>query len=87
MITNVLITIIYYFLYSVIYPIRLLPDVSLPSSITSSITTAGSYFYIFDPILPLSTVFTIITLFLTIEGFIVAYKLIMWVIRKIPGIN
>lgn len=87
MIISTILTILYYVIFGLVYPIRFLPDVSLPSDITSAITTAGGYLYAFDSIIPTTPILTIIGLFLTIEGFILLFKVINWLIRKIPTIN
>lgn len=63
------------------------PDASLPVNITSAILTAGTYWSAFDFILPTDTILTIFGLLLSIEGAILLYKAIMWLVRKIPTIN
>jgi hypothetical protein len=78
-------------LYGVIWlitaPLRLLPNATLPDSITTAISTANTYLAAINFILPLSTFLTIFGIILTIETFILIYKLINWLIRKIPTIN
>ncbi len=87
MITTAFITIVYAFIFAITAPLRLLPDVSLPGEVNSAISTAGGYLGTLNQIFPVNTLLTIFGLFLAIEVFILTYKLIMWVIRKIPGIN
>jgi hypothetical protein len=74
-------------LQAVIYPITLLPDVSLPATLVVSISAAGNYMSILNLVLPISTLFTIFTTYIGIELGIFTYKLIKWIYNKIPGIN
>lgn len=87
MITLGILSIIYAFIWAATYPLRFLSDVSLSSGITDAITTAGQYLSIMNYVLPISTLTAVIGIFLTIEGSILTYKLIMWTIKKIPGIG
>jgi HD-like signal output (HDOD) protein len=68
-------------------PLLLLGDVSLDSNLTTSITTASSYYHSVNSILPMDTMLAILGISLTIELAYATYKLIMWVIKKIPTIN
>jgi hypothetical protein len=87
MITSGILLIIYYFIQALEYPIKALPDVSLPSGIASAITSAGAYLSSFDLIFPVGTFLTIFGLMLTIEAAILVYKVVMWLIKKIPTIS
>lgn len=87
MITNFLIYLLWTVVYGLTYPIRILSDVSLSADFTSAISTANNYISGLNYILPLSTLITIIGLFLGIEIFILSYKIVNWLIRKIPSIN
>jgi hypothetical protein len=87
MITYGIIMMFYGLAYSFTYPLRILDDVVLTENISSAITTAGQYIAMTDYVLPLATLASVLALFITIEASILAYKLVMWVIRKIPGIS
>lgn len=87
MITNIFLNLFYWLLWAITSPLRLLADVSLSSNFSSAITTANTYISAVDYILPTTTLFTIIGLFLSVETFIILFKIINWVIRKIPTIN
>jgi hypothetical protein len=87
MITSGLLLIIYYFITALEYPITALPNVSLPANITSAITSANQYLASFNFIFPVSTFFAIFGLVLGIELAIIIYKIVMWVIKKIPTIS
>lgn len=87
MITSGLLYIVYLFLYAVSSPLRLFNDVSLSADFTAAVQSANEYLASLNFILPVSTFVAVIALMLTIEGFIILYKIINWVIRKIPGVN
>jgi hypothetical protein len=84
MITSALINVIYYVLYGITSPIRLLPDVVLPSGFTSAMTTASGYYTSLNSILPLDTMITLLGIYITIEVAYLSYKLIMWLIKRFP---
>jgi len=87
MITNFILSILYYSIVAITSPLRLLPDVSLSPEISNSIATAGAYMNSIDFIVPTTTIMTIFGLFLAVEFGILSFKGINWLIRKIPGIN
>jgi len=68
-------------------PLRLLSDVVLPADIASAVTTANGYLSSFDEFLPISAIITILGLMFIIEIVIVGYRVVMWVLTKIPGIS
>lgn len=79
---------IYGLVLTVTAPFRLTPVVSLPSGITSSIAHASAYVSSLDTIFPVhETVYIFLYVFVLYEVALFAYKLINWVIRKIPGIS
>lgn len=85
MITTAVLYLLYYMVYIITYPLTLFADVSADSTITSAVTTANSYLAFLNPILPMSTVWLLVALILATEVIIMGYKLIMWVVRRIPG--
>lgn len=87
MITAGILYIIFGFIYAVTSPLRLLSDVTLDANILSGISTAADYLKIADFVLPVSSLAAIIGLFMTIELSILTYRLIMWTIKKIPGVG
>lgn len=84
MITTGIIYLIYGLVFAVTFPIRNLADVSMATNFNTSITTANGYISSFNTIFPIDTIGQILTLFLAIEGAVLTYKLIMWLIRRIP---
>jgi len=82
---------IIYILYGAIQlltaPLRALSDVSLPSGLTNAIGTASGYISSINAFVPVDIFLTILTLILVIEAALLSYKLIMWVLTKIPGVS
>jgi hypothetical protein len=87
MITTAILGIIYAFIFAITSPLRLLADVSLDSNFASSIQTASGYYHAVNGFIPVDTMLTILGISLVFEGLYLTYKLIMWVIKKIPGIS
>jgi len=84
MITNAIL----YFLYGAVYlltaPLRLLADVSINSSVITAVSTANNYIKPLDAILPLSALFSVFGLMLSIEVGLMVYKIIMWGLKRLP---
>lgn len=87
MITDLLLYLLYGVILVLTAPFRLLSNVSLSSDLTATITTAGSYLKAVNSILPIDTLLAIFGIILGYEVVILTYKIIMWIIKKIPGIN
>lgn len=87
MITNAVLYILYGVIYTIILPLRLLPDVSLDSNFGVAVDTANSYISAFNNFLPITTLLTIFFIFVVFEISYFTYKGIMWIIKKIPFIN
>jgi hypothetical protein len=62
-------------------------DVSLLSNINTAVSTASGYLSAISNFAPVSTILSIIGLFLGIELVILIIKIINWIIRKIPTIS
>lgn len=84
MLTNFLIYTLYLILKVILSPLTLLSDVVLPAGFTSALTTATGYISVTNQIFPTATLVIIIGLFLTLEGFVFGFKMINWIIKKIP---
>lgn len=87
MIVTLLLTIVYYFIYGITAVFRLTPVVTLPTNITSAVTTASGYISGINDFFPVSTIVTILGIFLSYELAYFTMKLVNWVIRKIPTIS
>lgn len=84
MITDFILLVVYNTINLLLFPIQFLPDVEASSTVITAITTATSYIAVFNNFLPLGAIFTILSTILLIEIAIMVYKIIMWVIRRIP---
>jgi hypothetical protein len=87
MITTALLDLLYFLLHILLSPILGFSDVVLNSSFTSSLATASGYYNSINAILPVDTMLEILGISLAFEGAYLIYKLIMWVIKKIPTID
>jgi len=84
MITTAILNLMYLLLWGITSPFRLLGDVSLPQNLYSSLATAGSYFNSVGLFLPITTIFSVFGLILTIETFVFAWKILNWVRKLLP---
>lgn len=87
MIASAWYNVLYAVLYTITAPIRLLPNATLPSGVSNALSQAGSLINTLDAFIPVATILTIVGLVVAIEGGVFSYKVIMWVIRKIPGLK
>lgn len=68
-------------------PFLLIPTASLPNGLVNAITNVQGYWISLKPIFPMVTLLAVISFMITVEIAIFAYKGIMWVIKKFPGIS
>jgi len=87
MITNAILFVLLKVLYLVLTPIRLLPDITLPASVSNAISTVSQYLSSVNTLIPIDQLLTILGALLSIEALILTYKIIMWVVKKIPTLN
>ena len=89
MITYILVGILLSLVGVIVIPIALLPDVSLPASIATAISTLGTYVGMIWSSAPLTFValLTATAVIIGVESHIFSYKTIKWLYNKIPGIN
>jgi len=87
MIFLAIIDVFYLFVYAVTAPFRLAPIVALPGSWVSSVTTANDYITSLNAFLPITSLITVLGIFLAYELGYFGMKFINWVIRKIPGVS
>lgn len=87
MIGTAVLTLLYFTILGITTPIRNLADVTSEPDFISAINTASGYISAFDNFLPMGTLITILGLFIAFELFYFTYKVVMWVIKKIPTIN
>jgi hypothetical protein len=64
-----------------------LPNVTLPASINSAISSIGPYYQSLDLFFPISTIIDILAIELSFIAIYFTYKIIRWAYKKIPAIN
>jgi len=79
--------IINFMFYAIAFWVGLLPTASLPFSLTSAISSASGYLTSLDSVLPMTVIISTFTFFLLFEGGYLTYKVIYWIIKKIPTIS
>jgi len=84
MITTLFLNLIYAIIYVLTTPIRALPDVALDGGFGVAITTASGYLSSFDSFIPVTTILTLLALYISIEVAYLTYKLIMWLVKRFP---
>lgn len=87
MIVTILLNLFYTIIRVLLSPLLLFPNVSLPLDILAAIESANNYISGFNAIIPAYTIGSVIIFISGLEAIIFSYKIIMWVIRKIPTIN
>ncbi len=87
MITEFLITIIFNAVALIVNIFEILPDVSISSAITNSLTAIGPYYSSLNAIFPMPTLLAILAIELTFIGANFTYKIIRWGYTKIPGLS
>lgn len=84
MIMSFILYIIYGLVWVLTAPFRLFADVSIETGIGGAISTATTYVASLNDIIPLSTAMICVGIIFGIELIVIAYKIVMWVIRRIP---
>jgi len=87
MIVSVILYILYGTLWIITAPLRALPNATLPLSLSTAITQVNGYLSAVHAILPNSTygLLAMLGMMFTFEIAVFGYKVIMWVIHRIPG--
>lgn len=67
--------------------VSFLPSGSLPAGISTSFTTIVSYMFKFNAILPIDTLFQVLTATLVVEAAVLLLDGFLWILRKIPFVN
>jgi len=82
------IDIIFRFVYSVVStllsPLTTLADASLPDNVSNAFIQARGFLHALDFVLPYTTLFAVIGLIVSIEAGILVYKIVYWLIKRIP---
>lgn len=85
MITDILLSLLYWILIIITAPLRLFPDAQLPVEITGAIGTGASYIMFFEDLVPIQNILQALGLILGLEGAIIAWRIANWTLRRIPG--
>lgn len=84
MILTFVLYVIYYAVWVLTSPFRLFSDVSVDTGIGGAISTATQYIATWNNILPLSTILACFSIIIGVELILASYKIVMWVIRRLP---
>jgi hypothetical protein len=84
MITSAILYVIFGVLFAITSPIRLLSDVSEISSIGSAVTVASSYLHGLNIFLPVTDILAILFVIIVYETGYFGFKIIYWIIKRIP---
>jgi len=88
MIIDAILSVIHGFIYALTAIFRILPDVSLPPNIAQSVATPVALAVSINDFFPVvETLAIFVGVFVVYEVAYFGYKIIMWIIRKIPGIS
>lgn len=82
-----LLNLLFVFLSFILTPLSNFSDVTLDPNFATAISNAGGYYHSLNGILPIDTMLQILGVFVVIESAYLIYKILMWIIRKIPMIN
>jgi len=64
-----------------------LPDVAITGSFGAAVQTASGYLTSINLFFPVDTFITILQLVITIEIAVLTYRILMWVLKKLPFIK
>jgi len=87
MVVDLILNSAYQVILFILTPILSMSDVSLSSDISSAFTQARGFLHATDFIFPYTTLVAVLAAILIIEAAILAYKVIYWIIKKIPTIS
>jgi hypothetical protein len=85
MITSFLLNLLYWILLLITLPLRALPNATLPAEFTGTLATGAGYIMMMDDLVPIQNILQYLTLLVVFEAGILGWKLINWVLRRIPG--
>lgn len=84
MITTAILFMVFAVLWTLAQLIMIFPDVTVTTGVSGAIANAITYLASLDKFLPIDTMFIVIGMIMGIEIILAGYKVIMWVIRRIP---
>jgi hypothetical protein len=87
MILDLLLNVFFLFLQFVLSPITNQADVQLDPNLANAFANVSGALGTMNEFFPVTTILAIFSILVVIEVAIFAYKAIMWVLKKIPGIK
>lgn len=84
MLFEIILAMIYGFIYWLTFPIRIWSDVTLPEDFGNALTQSFQSLSGFSFAFPVGTLIAVLTILLFFEFGYFTYKGIMWIIRRIP---
>lgn len=84
MIVTAFLNIVYVVVYGFTLPLRLLSNVTLPSNFSAALSAIGANISGMEQIFPIYSLLAALSFYALVEGGILTYKGIMWLIRRIP---
>lgn len=87
MITDVILYTLASLVNLLLFPLRNLPDATLPDWLANSLSASASYINALGYVLPIGTIVAILSFYIVFEGVVWSYKIIRWAYNKIPGVN
>lgn len=87
MITTYIIFILIYILQFILTPLTFLPEATADSTFLANLVTFSGYYNSIKSILPADGLAAFLSTAMIVEMAIFTYYLIMWVVKKIPGMK
>lgn len=87
MITTAILRILYGLVWLLTAPFRLFDDVVANENFVAGLASVQDSFASFSNILPLTSILSVFLAVVGVEVLLQVYKLAMWALRKVPGIN
>ena len=85
MIISIILNVIYYFIYFIFSPLAFAPIASFSPAFDTSFSNSLGYLTPLNAVIPLETIFLLISISMGIEIAYWSYKGIMWIVKRIKG--
>ena len=86
MIISGFLNIVYYAILALTYPLRYLPDYTIPAELSNAVVSAGQFLSTINQVFPVSALLASFGIFIALESAIFVLYLVLFVIKKIPTI-
>lgn len=84
MIVSIILKLVVFLISGLLLPFTFLPDVTLPSGVTTALGDLSTALANISAIFPVSDLLTALGILLGVELAIFGYRVIMWIIKRIP---